>query len=158
MGYEIKLYVGKPCLEGDEHARDMDQPYCDGSGYHYKKDEKGNFVPTGRREKYFMVMAMIDLCKLGYQDDALNKLIAQSFEMGKTNKDKLFHYFYDGNEQVTEDCYGATFWPVPVRYVLDAMKTVQDKDDPYRRLTWAIALLEAMKDDSEQLEVLFYGH
>jgi hypothetical protein len=32
------------------------------------------------------------------------------------------------------------------------------KEGEYRHIDWAIALLESMKDDKEELEVLFYGH
>jgi len=41
--------------------------------------------------------------------------------------------------------------------VVEALKK-DAKDDDYRRFKWALALLEAMKDDSERLSVLLYGH
>lgn len=67
MGYEIKMLVGKSCLRAKEIERDMSKPYSDGSGYEYKRDEKGEIVYTGREEVWFQVMAEVDLSKLGYQ-------------------------------------------------------------------------------------------
>lgn len=159
MGYEIKLIIGKSSLASEEIERDKELKYADGNGHPYKRDDKGQFVKTGRTEHYFMAMASLDLCKLGYQDDALNRLIAQSFDKGKEMNSKEFHYFYeaDGNTQLTEDKYGAVFWPVPVESVLSAM-IESHGDSEYRRAKWAIALLASMANDQEALEVIFFGH
>jgi hypothetical protein len=48
--------------------------------------------------------------------------------------------------------------PLPIKIALDAMKKSIDKTNPYRRIEWAIALLEEMSKDKEQLEVIFWGH
>lgn len=159
MGYEVKLLIGKPSLEREEIERDTEKPYDDGSGYEHKKDATGNYVKTGRREHWFNVMAEIDLSKLGGRDDALNRLISKTQAVAKEHIKERFYYFYgtDGNAKITEDCYGAPLWPVPVHAVLDAMRS-SHKPGEYRRTDWAMALLEAMKDDPEKLQVIFYGH
>lgn len=160
MGYEITMLVGKPSLSGDEFERDPENPHEDGSGFAYKMDGHGNPIKTGRVQVWFQVMAAVDLCKLGYQGDQLNAIIAKSFDTAKRN-DRTVHYFYpptEGNMRKTEDCYGCSLWPIPVKEVLAAINTLSDEAMGYRRLRWAKALLESMADDTEQLEVMFYGH
>ena len=159
MGYEIRIIVGKRCLSpSPEIAVDETKPYKDGSGFEPLRDEKGDYVYTGRNEQWFDAMAGVELCKLGHQDDALNRLIQASFQKAKDKKDHVI-YFYgiDGNIKQTEDRYGAKMWPVPVTEVLEAMKQTESTAT-YRRLQWAVALLEEMAKDPDQLEVLFYGH
>lgn len=158
MGYEIKMIVGKTGLAMPEWKR-SNRRYEDDSGYEPERDDKGNIVYTGRNEHWFQVMAMIDLCKLGYQDDPLNRIIAQSHKHAKdtTKTDVWFYYADDGNTHINEDHYGAAMSPVPVKDVLAAMKQSADATK-YRRLIWAIALLESMSTDPEDLEVMFFGH
>jgi hypothetical protein len=160
MGYEIKLIIGRASLlTSDEIKRDLEKPFKDGSGYEYAKDEKGGYVKTGRKEHYFQVYATLDLCKLGYQEDELNSLIARSHKEGARQAKTAFHYFYadDGNTQIVEDRYGSKMWPVPVGDVLNAVQRCEDATK-YRRLMWAIALLTSMKDDPQGVSVMFYGH
>ena len=155
MGYETKLIIGKATSQPrPELERDLSKPYSDGSGFECKMDDKGRYVETGRLEYYFSVYATIDLCKLGYQDDALNRLAKKSH---KGSKSKVY-FFYEGDKEMREDCYGEKMFPVPVAKVLKAMKASIDPQEPYRRLEWAIALLESMVNDSEEIQVLFYGH
>jgi len=158
MGYEIKCFIGKSGQASPEWAL-SDKRYKDDSGFEPLKDAKGNTLYTGRTEHWFQIMAMVDLCKLGYQDDALNRLIHQSHKTAKDAIKTNVYYFYgeDGNTQVKEDRYGDGMWPVPVKDVLEAMKSVEDAQT-YRRLVWAIALLEAMAKDPANLQVLFYGY
>lgn len=160
MEYEIKMIIGRATDARPEIERDLSLKFSDGSGHPSKKDEEGQLVKTGRAERYFMVYAELDLCKLGYQDDALNRLIKKSHEDAKRFWSKEFCYFYgtDGNTEITEDCYGEHFWPVPIEDVLAAINESIDPKEPYRRLTWAKALLEVMANDSEKLTVLFWGH
>lgn len=157
MGYEIKMIVGKTALSGSpEYAQDKSKPFDDGSGFEWQRDERGNPVPTGRTMHWFQEMAMVDLCKLGYQDDALNRLIADSHKKAKTDPLNV-HYFFgsDGNTQITEDRYGSGMTPVPIADVLAAMEKYADY---YRRTRWALALLRSMEEDAEGLEVLFFGY
>lgn len=160
MGYEIKLLIGKSLLRGDEHAEDKEHPFDDGSGFPYLKDENGDYVKTGRKESWFQIMAELDLCKLGYQDDPLNKLISDTIKKAKDNADSELLYFYgtDGNTRYTEDRYGDPCGAVAIQEVVKAIHLLPPETMEYRRLKWAKALLEAMADDSEQLEVVFYGH
>lgn len=159
MGYEIKLIIGKSGMEGPEFERDKSKPFKDGSGFEYKTDKRGQPVKTGRTGVYFSEYARLDLCKLGYQEDALNKLISKTHETGRKSKSLRFYYVYKGDIQESDDCYGDSLWPVPIREVLDALKKSHPKGkDSYRRTDWAIDLLSSMVDDSEGLEVIFYGH
>lgn len=158
MGYEIKLYIGKAYRDCEEIARDMSKPYEDGSGFEYQKDKDGNYVKTGRIEKYFSVYAMVDLCKCGY-DSKIYDLSGKSHKLANENKDKYFYYFYgsDGNSQVVEDRYGDYMYAMPIKDTIKALTADRQKDE-YRRYKWAIALLNSMKDDQENLEVLFFGY
>jgi hypothetical protein len=158
MGYETKLIIGKASQASPEWAL-SDQLYKDGSGFEPLRDAKGNILHTGRTEHWFQIMAMVDLCKLGHADDSLNRLLHQSHKTAKEQNKAHVYYFYDsdGNTQVKEDRYGDGMWPVPIKDVLDAMKASEGAQT-YRRLVWAIALLEAMVKDSENLQVLFYGY
>lgn len=159
MGYEIKLIIGKSGHEAPELELDKSKPFSDGSGFEYKKDGRGNPVKTGRTSVYFSEYVRIGLCKLGYQDDALNRLISRTQETGGKNKSLRFYYIYNGNTRVSEDCYSSNFWPVEIRKVLNALKRSHPKrKNSYRRTNWAIDLLSSMVDDDEGLEVIFYGH
>lgn len=160
MGYEIKLIIGKASLENEELERDLELKFSDGSGHPYKRDEHGLTVKTGRKEHYFMVFGILDLCKLGYQQDAFNALIAKSFATAKDEWPREFYYWYgdgDGDNSITEDRYGSHFWPVPVADVLAALKD-SCKAGEYRRTDWAMALLESMAGGEDGIEVLFFGH
>jgi hypothetical protein len=159
MGYEVKLIIGLPGTELPEYVLDKEHPFDDGSGYPYLKNERGQPIMAGRRQCYFSVYATLDLRKLGYQDDALNRLINAAHVKAKDNPDYFYYYYADdGNTEVTEDRCGDKWWPVPLKEVLEAAKASLNPDDPYRRLLWAIALLTAMADTDEALQVLFFGH
>lgn len=157
MGYEIKMLVGKTALHGMEHELDKENPFKDGSGFPYKKDKRGDYIETGRKEAWFQIMAEVDLCKLGYQEDVLNRLIDQSHDKKRAEKEVVYFYGTDGNTRYMQDRYDSPMFAVPIKKVLDAMKQTEGAKT-YRRLVWAIALLEAMASDEEQLEVMFWGH
>jgi len=161
MGYEINLLVGKSRLREDELQKDMDHPFEDGIGHPYKKDDKGNYITTGRKQSWFQIMAQVDLCRLGYQDDPLNSFINSWHERAIELKDREVTYFYglgDGDKKITEDGYGTPIIAAPIKGCLEAMKQSHNPSDPYRRFEWALALLESMEKDPEALEVVFYGH
>lgn len=160
MGYEIKMMIGKSSVRGPEYEHDMSKPFSDGSGYENKRDEKGNLLPTGRELIWFQIMAEVDLCKLGYQDDSLNRLIQKSHDDAKADaKHSYYVYGLDGNMEFSEDRYGSKLSPVPVTDVLAAMnESHPTENSEYRRTKWAKSLLAAMVDDSEQLEVMFWGY
>lgn len=151
MGYETKLYIGKStCVSSDELKRG--EPELDGDFVYkpYLKDENNNVIPTGKKATWFEVMAIIDLCKAGYGSE-IHKIDR------KNTDENHFWYFYEGSAEITEDCYGEKLKPVPIITVLEALKK-DNENDQYRRFTWAIALLESMKYDKEELSVLIYGH
>lgn len=151
MGYETKLYIGKSTLvTGFDYKRG--EPELDGDSVYrpYLKDENNEFIKSGKKATWFEVMAMIDLCKAGYESEI--------HKIDKKNTDENhFWYFYENNSEITKDSYGEKLKPVPILTVLEALKK-DNEYDPYRRFTWAIALLESMKDDKEELYVLIYGH
>jgi len=157
MGYEIKMYVGNLTDPRPEYKQDKENPFKDGSGFPYLKDENGDYVATGRTEQCFFVYAMIDLCKTGYGETPLNNLIDSLHE--KAKKENTFAYFYDvdGNTKIIDDEYGDLMYPVPLKIVLEAIKLTAQNDAGYRRFEWAIALLESMKEH-EEIHVIFYGH
>lgn len=156
MGYEIKAYIGKTCRSFPEWKLTT-TPYKDGSGFEPERDEQGAIVCTDRTEHPFMVYAMLDMCKLGYQDDPLNELISQSFQLAKDNS-KDVHYFYgsDGNTTIKEDRYGATMHPVPLKELAEALNAMPNLE--YRRLRWLKALVDSMVDDKEEMSVMFFGY
>jgi hypothetical protein len=151
MGYETKLFIGKSCHSGKE-VKKGDLVLEEGEAYKpYLKDDKGNYIHTGREEIYFMVYATIDLCKCGYDSEVLK------LDWRNKESDSVVWYFYNGSEETREDLYGESSKPIKIQEVLGALKKDAKKDD-YRRFKWAISLLESMVNDSEDLEVLFYGH
>ena len=156
MGYEIRAYIGKTVRSYPEWQL-TDVPYPDGSGFHPARDEHGKVMHTDRTEHPFLVYAMVDMCKLGYQDDPLNDLIGKSFRLAK-ERPKDVHFFYgsDGNTPIKEDSYGAAMHPVPLAELAAAMAAMPDMS--YRRLGWIKALIDAMAGDQEQLSVMFFGY
>lgn len=150
MGYETKLYIGRSCHSMDEAAKG-ELIFKDGEAYRpYLKDENGDTVRTGRKEIYFEVYAMIDLCKCG-ADSEISKVDWRNKE-----SDSVVWYFYNGDNEIKEDSYGDIPKPVKLNIVLEALRKDTEKED-YRRFKWAVSLLESMKDD-EEIEILFYGH
>ena len=148
MGYETKLFIGKSSFTEDEIAKG-DMVISDGEAYKpYLKNDKGEFVKTGKVRTYFMVYAMIDLCKCG-DGNLLN--------LDWKNKDESrIWYWYDGDTERTEDCYGDNPKPVSLAAVIDALE--KDNSERYRRFDWALALLKSMVDDKDEIQVLLYGH
>ena len=101
---------------------------------------------------WFEKMAVIDLCVLG----APSSLLQLDWK-NKNKEPQVYWYLDNGNTQVTEDSYGDIPKPLPIHLVNDAvMKDMASSK--YRRLGWALGLLEAMEDDPEGLEVLITGH
>lgn len=154
MGYETRLIIGKSSsLTGDE-VEYGELIIEDGEAYRpMLKDEKGEFIKTGRKEIWFQVIAEIDLCKCGYNSEI--------HKIDRVNKDESHIWYWfgsgDGDTRVTEDCYGDKPKPVPIKDVVAALEIDAEKDD-YRRFKWALALLKSMQDDPEGLTVLLYGH
>ena len=153
MGYETKLYIGKSRFTSEE-TKKGELTIENGECYRpYLKNKNGGFINTGRTETYFSVYAMIDLCKCG-SESAIHKLNRQ-------NEDKKhFWYFYgeDGNKPISEDRYGDSLKPVPIGDVIAAIECDMIENSEYRRFKWALGLLNTMKDDNENLEILVYGH
>ena len=105
MGYETELLIGfSTSLIDDEYEKGALTvedyiPY-----YPYIKDERGQFIRTGRKRTFFQIIATVDLSKYSY-----------------------------------------------------ALKQDMAKDN-YRRFKWALALLESMQNETQEITVLLYGH
>ena len=122
MGYELKLYIIEP------------------SGI------------TGEDGIYCSVIAMVDVCKPGY-DSALYALNTK-----ENNTKKFYFYGEDGNNPIVEDRYGDKIRFASVDDTLEA--AIKDnKVDKYRRFDILIACLKAVKNSKfgEPL-VAFYGY
>ncbi len=150
MGYETTLLIGRECTTSDEIKRG---PLVteEGEAYRpYLKDEDGAFIKTGAKETYFMIYAEIDLCKCGYTSE-ISKI-------DKENTDKGHHWIWaSGGDERSEDLYGEKPKPVSFKAVIDALEK-DYQDGEYRRFKWALALLNSMQDESEELSILMFGH
>lgn len=113
---------------------------------------KTSSIGTGNKTRWFQKMVVIDLCVLGHPSNLL-----QLDWKNKNERPLVYWYLDDGNTKVTEDSYEDMPKPLPIKAVCDAVtKDIANSD--YRRLKWALGLLEAMEDDPEGLEVLITGH
>lgn len=150
MGYETRVYIGTESFTGNDFEKG-ELIIEDGEAYKpLIKDGHGDFIPTGKKKTYFQVMAMIDLCKCGYESN-ISEIDFKNYD------EDHYWYYYAGSTEINEDCYGIKPKPIPIKIVLEALKK-DNAEEEYRRYTWAIALLESMADDSENLKVMFYGH
>lgn len=136
MGYETTILIG------NSHGVKLDA----------KDYSESPPVDLGFKSTYFMIYAQVDLCKMGY-DGEFHKHLPKWKNKDASHK---WEFVFDGNS-LYEDLYGESFTPQPIETVLSVLKK-EAKTDSYRRIGWAIALLEAMKDDPEELTVLCYGH
>jgi hypothetical protein len=155
MGYEIKLIIGKSLPSMAEIKRQT-EPVIDNNTVYfpYVKDEKGDFVHTGKQEIDFLTVAELDLCKIG--DGALLKLIVKNQAKAKADK-KNVHKCYQGDATLEKDCYGEPFLPEDLEKVIHAIEE-DNVHEKYRRFDWALALLKSIHDTSPfQYNVIFYG-
>jgi hypothetical protein len=150
MGYETELLIGISSSSASDEIKYGELIVADEEAYRpMMRNAKNNTIKTGRKETYFSIYATIDLCKCGGRE--INNL-------DRINKDTSHHwYWYTGNGRTVEDCYGDKLKPVPIIDVINAIE--QDSfDNDYRRFEWALALLNSMKNDTENLSVLLRGH
>ncbi len=123
MGYEIKLHIGTI----------------------YKFDHT--------KRSWFQEIAMVDLCKPGYQ--------SKIFELSTlVEKEKVYLYASNGNTHIIKDMYDKQLTAINAGVVLSTLKEDNQKE-PYRRFEIAIALLETMLKDNEwkeNLKVVLFGY
>jgi len=155
MGYETHVVIGHLKDPEPEYEEDKDNPFDDGSGYPYKRDENGNLIPTGHTKRRLQPYANLHLCKIS--NSVLGRLHARHLmEVKKNGSEFVFFYHSDGNTEFTKDNYGDPLVPVPLAEVLEVVRKDAEEND-YRRFQWLKALLESMKDDPEELTCAFYG-
>jgi len=102
-------------------------------------------------QSWFHVYAEIDLSKIG--NCPLGTLMSEN----QTKKPVVYWYGIDGDTTITEDKYGESYLPIPIKLVVKALEKCVAGDD-YMRFKWALALLKSMQDDTEDITVLAYGH
>lgn len=112
--------------------------------------EKSEVSTNDNGASYCQVIAMVDLCKMGYHGQ-LAKIDEQ-----RPEKPEVYFYDVDGNTEVTVDCYDKPLGVYDPQIVLNAMKA--DNDEEYRRFDIGIALLESAIPRFQRLKILFYGH
>jgi len=133
MGYEVMMSIGRV---HDEN-------------FYETEESKGH--------RYFRIDATVDLCKPGY-DSSFLMAMEQARENAPEQKPVyLYAPMGDGDTQVVKDRYDAKLFPIPIQDALDALRKDEERD-PYRRFKWAVALLEAMADDTENLMVVAWGY
>jgi hypothetical protein len=115
----------------------------------------GNASTIKRKTSFFNDIT-IDLSDCGKSNIA--KLAEESFKKDACHK----VYWYEGNETITEDMYGAEPSLVPLAKIIKALKK-DIKTDDYRRFKWALATLEAVDklDDGKpckEFNAIFEGH
>jgi len=70
--------------------------------------------------------------------------------------------WYEGNNYITEDSYGAKPSPVPLAKIIEALKKDTAQDN-YRRFQWALATLEAVdridsNEGAKEFSAIFEGY
>lgn len=108
--------------------------------------------------KLILEICRIDLSKCGYTS-------ATAGVLGAASKSGEHFCFYadNGNDYVTEDCYGDKVTAVDIDALIAAMESDQKKGT-YRRFSLALALLRQFRDDPEwqsdrvPLRILQWGH
>ena len=162
MGYEVTLKIGRLGMVWKEGKRSK-EGIIDGKGegasvyYPYLKDDKGDTIPTGRKECTFSEYAHADLCKIG--EGPLENLRHKSINKNT----KLVYKWFCGNNELSEDGYGDKYKPVSLHEVIKALqgeiKATPQGEEPYRRFVWALALCKAVAETTEgEFIVMFEGH
>lgn len=159
MGYESKIYLveshNAAHLTGgflkDDYTRD------------HLRDEKGELVP-GPQGRYCSVIAMIDLCKCGY-DAPVSTVISEAIKAQKAvlaSEAKPAPFgLYQGEDFVVEDPYGDPLAPIDLDDLIAALETEVAGEYAYRRFTLALGMLKTFRDlraDYPSTFVLHYGH
>lgn len=151
MGYETRLLIGVDSSLTEDDCVYGDLIIEDGEAYRpIKKDEEGTLLKTGRKATWFKIYASIDLCKCGYKSK-INDID------NANNDENHYWYWYEGSERTSEDAYGRELKPISANTVIAALKKDVESYN-YRRFKWALALLESMTDDSENISVLLCGY
>ncbi len=109
--------------------------------------------PFAKEEtRWFQIMATVDLCKPGYESEVY-KLTTSD----KSDPVYIFPPMGDGDTTITKDRYDSPLHTIPIDKMLIAMRKDEARD-PYRRFKWAIAMLESMLNDSEELSCVLFGY
>jgi hypothetical protein len=121
-------------------------------GYRDKHEEtKVTLRGKQHKARFFEVVAMVDLCKAGY-DSRVHKL-----KMSEPQRVTVYAYDISRNP-VVADSYENFLQALPAQAVLDALLE-DEKTIPYRRYRIAIALLtQFIEDFGKRARVILYGH
>ncbi len=103
-------------------------------------------------ENELMEYASLDLCKPG--PGAVMDLARRK---PRIKKEAVAYYEDSGDERQTEDSYGDAHPAIPLAEMVKALKK-DNAQDPYRRFTWALALLESMQATGDDKEVVCVTH
>jgi hypothetical protein len=114
-----------------------------------------------KNENYFSVAGSFDLCKvdMGIVNDIAHGKNAGANLLSRNGSMSLKKvYFYEGNEEVREDCYGDPLYAVDPALVIQKIKEMREEDKSYRRLQPAIDFLESMSTHFGEYHVVLFGH
>jgi hypothetical protein len=137
MGYEVKLFVGRPTSV--KHCMDE--------------------APEQQESAWFSVYVEIELFKPGYDSE----ICALS---GKERSDEgtpIYMYGLDGNTQFVEDRYGKRLRTLPMPQVLTALEkdlenSKADYPDGYWPFRAAADVLRSAIQYHPEMQVVLYGH
>ena len=109
--------------------------------------EKSSTSVFDNEKRWGEVIAMINMCKMG-----------KDFVTAICNYPPTDCYIYNGDEKITEDCYGDPLLEIPVTDMISILEKLAEKED-YRRLKPAIGLLKGfVLREWDNLVVLHYGY
>lgn len=131
---------------------------------------RGDRVP----EAYSLVVAEVDLCKLGSDGNTwpvLGAAIEAEKERIAADPDTYAYGFYEGEEFLTKDKYDEPIAPVDMMQLrrglmADIDESRQAGEVPYRRLTLALAIVNELlviptwnpSNGPDRMTCLHYGH
>lgn len=98
---------------------------------------------------YSQVIALFDMCKMGYASETL--------EVVKKSPDTdCFFFADDGETRIIKDKYGDKLKEINKKKLLAALK---NDDDGYRRIKPFVAFLKSLtKKNWSNLKILHFGH
>lgn len=102
-------------------------------------------------EGYFSPVAMVDICKPGYESEV--------YKISKEPGTPCFFYELDGNTKVTEDRYQKRLGVIDLDSVTKSLRQ-DSKRDEYRRFKIALDVLESVKSrfKDDEIGCVLFGY